>query len=89
MKKFTSITLLCIAVASLLANTFSSFSLCGGTLMQRLLRMSSCTETQEKFMGFRGLYFFYESEFVGATLLFIVASTLIAVVFFKMRSGGK
>jgi hypothetical protein len=89
MKKLVSIALICLVAISLLANSISSFTLCGGTLMQNLLNMSACTDTQEKFIGFRGTYFFYESESVGAALLFIGVLISVLFLFLRKRLSGK
>ncbi len=89
MKKLTSIVLICLVAATLLINSISSFSLCGGTLMQNLLNMSACTDTQNKFIGFGGSYFFYESEFIGASLLFLCAAIFILCLYLRKRLSGK
>lgn len=85
MKKLVSIALVCLVAVSLMMNSVSSFTLCGGTLMQNLLNMSACTDTQKKFMGFRGTYFFYESEFVGASLILIGTLILLLCLFLRKR----
>lgn len=87
MKKLVSIAFICLVAISLIANSISSFTLCGGTLMQNLLNISACTDTQERFIGYRGTYFFYESESIGAFLLFI--ALIISVLFLRKRLSGK
>jgi hypothetical protein len=89
MKKLVSITLICLVAISLLANSINSFTLCGGTLMQNLLNISACTDTQERFIGFRGSYFFYESESIGASLLLIGLVVLALLLFLRKRLNGK
>jgi hypothetical protein len=89
MKKLVTITLICLVAISLLANSISSLTLCGGTLMQNLLNISACTDTQERFIGFRGTYFFYESESVGAALLLIGLVVLALFLFLRKRLNGK
>lgn len=89
MKKLISIALICLVAISLLANSISSFTLCGGTLMQSLLDISACTDSQERFIGFRGTYFFYESESVGAFILGIGLLVSILFLFLGKRLSGK
>ncbi len=77
--KLNKLVVRCICtgiIVSLALKTITTFTLCGGTLMQNWFGMGACTDQQNKFIGY-GSPMMDDRESFGAVVL--IAILVIAV----------
>ncbi|MBZ2162330.1 hypothetical protein [Alteromonas stellipolaris] len=84
MKNLASIFLITLITASLFFKTVSTFTLCGGTLMQNWLGVGACTNNQSQFIGFGNFRMESQDQFGVAVILICLA-----LVGFAWRKWGK
>jgi hypothetical protein len=63
---------ICVGIiVSLALKTVTTFTLCGGTLMQNWVGVGACTDQQNKFIGY-GDFMMRDREFIGIAVLVLI-----------------
>lgn len=88
MRKLTSKALIGLVALVLFLKTASTFTLCGGTLIQNWVGTGACTDNQKSFIGFDHP-FMQGREFLGVVVLcfFLIVLGYVYLKYFK--SGAK
>lgn len=79
MKKLGSVALILLIVLTLFFKTISTFTLCGGTLLQNWIGVGACSNSQNQFVGL-GNFRIEGEDLVGVVFLF-VALVIIGVTY--------
>jgi hypothetical protein len=88
MKKITTTVFVWLITLILFLKTASTFTLCGGTLMQNWVGFGACTDRQERFIGF-GNPFRQGDELIGVVFLCIVLIILFVLWRKYFKHDGK
>ena len=71
-RKLISLVIVAILMGTIATKTITTFTLCGGSLMQNWLGFGACTDTQSDFNG-EVSPFLYQVEVAGILFLIILA----------------
>ncbi|MBO7924593.1 hypothetical protein C7Y69_21290 [Alteromonas sp. KS69] len=79
MKKLGSVALILLIVLALFIKTISTFTLCGGTLLQNWIGVGACSNSQNQFIGFGN--FRMEGEDLAGVVFLFVALVVIGLTY--------
>ena len=79
MKKLGSVALILLIILALFIKTISTFTLCGGTLLQNWIGVGACSNSQNQFIGFGD--FRMEGEDLAGVAFLFVALVLICITY--------
>ena len=75
MKKLGSVALILLIVLALFIKTISTFTLCGGTLLQNWIGVGACSNSQNQFIGF-GNFRMEGEDLAGVVFLFVALAVI-------------
>ena len=79
MKRLGTVALILLIVLALVIKTISTFTLCGGTLLQNWIGVGACSNSQNQFIGFGN--FRMEGEDLAGVVFLLVALVVLGLTY--------